>query len=101
MELVGEALVEHIGNALFDTTGQYREVVDAANHSRVDVVRSCGRKAGRRRQVRVQTFVSPLNDGACAVWVVNVQRPEAHDDLGQLRMRKRLRATVEAASEGF
>lgn len=91
-------LTETIADALMGEQGQYREVVVAEDSARVDLVRSCGRAAGRRRGVKVRTLAHPVADGRLEVLVVNLQPIDPDDKLGQRQWQRRLRAGVEAAA---
>lgn len=92
-----DALVEQIVDALA-AEGQFVEEV-SDDPVRVALVRSCGRAAGRRRERKVQTFVTDLQDThAQEVWIVDVEPLDPADELGKLRHARRLRAAVGAAA---
>lgn len=90
-------LVDAIAASL-SADGQYRELADSPE--RIELVRRCGRAAGRREQIPVRTFANELDDaGTTEVWVVNTKPIDPDDDeLGQRRLRQRLRAAVDAAA---
>lgn len=72
-------LVDAIAAAL-TADGQYREL--ATSTERVDLVRRCGRAAGRRESLPVRTFATQLDDaGATEVWVVNTKPVNPDDEL--------------------
>lgn len=89
-------LVDAITAAL-TAEGQYRELTDRPE--RVELVRRCGRAAGRRERIPVRTFANELDDaGTTEVWVVSTKPIDRDDQLGQRRLRQRLRAAVNAAA---
>ena len=89
-------LVDAIAAAL-TADGQYRELTD--HPARVELVRRCGRAAGRRERIPVRTFATELEDGGSTeVWVVSTKPIDPGDELGQRRLRQRLRAAVNAAA---
>lgn len=92
-------LIETITEALLGDQGQYREIVAGKDPGRVELVRRCGRTAGRRGGLKVRTLAHRLADGRHEVLVVNLQSIDPGDELGQLRWQRRLRAAVQAAAE--
>lgn len=92
------ALIEEIAAALTGDRGQYREVVGADNPSRVGLVRSSGRAAGRQCRVSVRTFEQLLDDGRHEVFVFSTEPIDPHDELAQRRWQRRLRSVVDAAA---
>lgn len=91
-----------ISESLTGEAGQYREVVNATDDdtalTRVALVRSCGRSAGRRARLQVRTLDHMRNDGSHEVLIVNVTPLDPDDEIAQARWQRRLRDVANAAA---
>lgn len=75
----------------------YEAVFRADQTDDTERLRSLGRRAGRRRDINVATWVSrPDVDGEVLVTITNVTPVAEDDELGQRRQWARLRAAVDS-----